>query len=286
MAGIAKIASKDLDEVNKINSAVLIGLGDALVANVLSPKTFYAGSTVLLTGVMPTVAIVAANDNYPAGCHAGNVGGLDAIDTDLAPANIKAGVTIFGKVGTSIALTDYHYYEDVAAWATYTPPALSLAILCNESGLLDWDYISLKFYDGSGWIGAHDDYSELECTANVFQDNSQNIRVQNGSGTAYKISLTGVIWSGVTDYHYYEDLAASATYTPSVQSIATLCNEYNVLTNTRIHLEFYNGAAWINSHSGGDEATCLVLQDNSQNVRVANEHTSAWKISLTGIIWS
>lgn len=72
----------------------------AAVADVLAGKTFIAGDKTLKTGTMPTVAIVAANDDYPAGYHAGNAGGLDAIDTDLAPANIKSGVTIFGKVGT------------------------------------------------------------------------------------------------------------------------------------------------------------------------------------------
>lgn len=48
----------------------------------------------------PLRAIVAANDNYEEGYHKGNAGGLDAIDTDLAPGNIKDTVTIFGKLGT------------------------------------------------------------------------------------------------------------------------------------------------------------------------------------------
>jgi len=73
----------------------------AVEAEVLDPETFYAVGGGIRTGTMPTVAIVAANDNYPAGYHAGNVGGLDAIDTDLATANIKYGVTIFGKAGST-----------------------------------------------------------------------------------------------------------------------------------------------------------------------------------------
>lgn len=48
----------------------------------------------------PTAKIVATSDNYPQGYHAGNPGGLDAIDTDLAVGNIKKDVNIFGKVGT------------------------------------------------------------------------------------------------------------------------------------------------------------------------------------------
>jgi hypothetical protein len=74
---------------------------DAAVGNVLDPKTFYAGGGAKKTGTMPTVAIVAANDDYPAGYHAGDAGGLDAIDTDLASANIKSGITIFGKAGAA-----------------------------------------------------------------------------------------------------------------------------------------------------------------------------------------
>jgi len=73
---------------------------NALVAEVMAGRTFYSVVPPRKTGIMPTVAIVAANDNYPAGYHAGNVGGLDAIDVDLAPANIKSGATIFGKLGT------------------------------------------------------------------------------------------------------------------------------------------------------------------------------------------
>lgn len=88
---------------------------DALVGDVKDPKTFYSVAEPRKTGTMPTVAIVAANDNYPAGYHAGNVGGLDAIDVDLATVNIKAGVTIFGKLGTyeqTVGQTESYYGTD------------------------------------------------------------------------------------------------------------------------------------------------------------------------------
>ncbi|HUV45157.1 MAG TPA: hypothetical protein VMW13_10050 [Dehalococcoidales bacterium] len=76
--------------------------GDAAVGDVLDPKTFYKDDPeTKLTGTLATVAIVAANDSYPAGYHVGNVGGLDAIDADLASANIKSGKTIFGKAGAA-----------------------------------------------------------------------------------------------------------------------------------------------------------------------------------------
>ena len=66
--------------------------------------------------------------------------------------------------------------------------------LFNEYDRLDSAYIHLEFYDGSGWINAHNT-TEYEASRMIFQDNSQNIRVANGSGsTAYKISLTGITW--------------------------------------------------------------------------------------------
>ncbi|MBA7522490.1 hypothetical protein ES705_14609 [subsurface metagenome] len=78
--------------------------GDALVADVKSPKTFFRDSkTAKKTGTMPTKAIVAGAETYEEGYHAGNPGGLSAIDADLAPANIKEDVNIFGKVGTLAA---------------------------------------------------------------------------------------------------------------------------------------------------------------------------------------
>lgn len=87
--------------------AEVILTGDAVVGEVIDGKFFYKDDPLVrLEGTMDTVAIVAANDNYPAGYHVGNVGGLDAIDPDLTGGNIKTGVTIFGKGGTVKAVYD------------------------------------------------------------------------------------------------------------------------------------------------------------------------------------
>ncbi|MBA7627944.1 hypothetical protein ES703_35413 [subsurface metagenome] len=74
--------------------------GDAAVADVKAGKKFYGSSASQLTGTLPTKAIVAGAETYEEGYHAGNVGGLSTIDTDLAVANIKSGITIFGFLGT------------------------------------------------------------------------------------------------------------------------------------------------------------------------------------------
>ncbi len=75
--------------------------GDALEADVKAGKTFFRDSKAAeKTGTMPTKAIVAGAETYEEGYHAGDVDGLSAIDTDLAPGNIKKDTNIFGKVGT------------------------------------------------------------------------------------------------------------------------------------------------------------------------------------------
>ncbi|GAI39314.1 unnamed protein product, partial [marine sediment metagenome] len=71
----------------------------AIEAEVIEDETFYAVSGGIRTGTMPIVEITAVNDNYLAGYHAGDGGGLAAIDVNLAAANILSGVNIFGFIG-------------------------------------------------------------------------------------------------------------------------------------------------------------------------------------------
>ena len=73
---------------------------DALITEVIDPKTFYSVAPPKKTGTMPTVALAPDSSAYPAGYHAGDVGGLPAVDGDLVAGNIKDGVTIFDVLGT------------------------------------------------------------------------------------------------------------------------------------------------------------------------------------------
>lgn len=49
---------------------------------------------------VPIRKLLATDDVYHRGFHKGNPGGLDAVDAQLAAANIKEGITIFGFLGT------------------------------------------------------------------------------------------------------------------------------------------------------------------------------------------
>lgn len=71
---------------------------DAAVTDVKDPKTFFAGGGARKTGTMPTRTLDPASENVPAGYYEATT--LSAVDEHLAPANIKQGVNIFGKVGT------------------------------------------------------------------------------------------------------------------------------------------------------------------------------------------
>lgn len=98
--------------MGRMGEAVGISVADAdaLVGEVLSPKTFYSVAAPRKTGIMPTVALAPASSAYPTGYHAGDGGGLPAIDADLAEANIKYGATIFGIAGgygRNLLTTDY-----------------------------------------------------------------------------------------------------------------------------------------------------------------------------------
>ncbi len=79
---------------------------DAGLADVLNPRTFYSVAAPRKTGTMPTVALSPASNAYPAGYHVGAVN-LQHIEPDLMPANIAAGITIFGVAGAYGVLNPY-----------------------------------------------------------------------------------------------------------------------------------------------------------------------------------
>ena len=92
-----KIMGTNFDDLAKLMGADLIIAGTALVGEVKTASTFYAGSSALLTG-SGTQTLNAANENVAAGYYAATT--LSAVDGDLAVGNIKDGVTIFGFLGT------------------------------------------------------------------------------------------------------------------------------------------------------------------------------------------
>lgn len=93
-------------------------------------------------------------------------------------------------------------------------------------------------------------------------------------------AIGGVVF---TDYRYYTDLAAAATYTPPAQSMATVTSEGD-FGSDEINLEYYDDAAWLLTISTGQ--WLVILQDANQNNRFKNDNVAARKIHLTGVTWA
>lgn len=87
---------------------------------------------------------------------------------------------------------DYHYYADLSANTTYTPPAKAIASFFNVKGELEQAFIAVQFWTGAAWVNAFSG-GPKNASMLIQQDNDQNIRIENDWGAAYKISLTGVI---------------------------------------------------------------------------------------------
>ncbi|OGR71253.1 MAG: hypothetical protein A2089_08450 [Elusimicrobia bacterium GWD2_63_28] len=107
---------------------------DAVAGNIMSGKTAYVNG-VKLTGTLPTSTLSAANDTLSAGYYAATT--LSAVDADLAAANIKSGVTVFGKTGT-LALPDTGVTGSGAAWddGAYSPAASQPSYTDNADGTI------------------------------------------------------------------------------------------------------------------------------------------------------
>jgi len=111
-----KIMGANYDDLAKLMGADLIVLGDAVVGEVKTGSTFYAGSTVLLTG-SGTQTLDPGNENVPAGYYVATT--LSAVDGDLAAGNIKKDVVIFGFTGTVEPVED-NLGTGVSATSTYS----------------------------------------------------------------------------------------------------------------------------------------------------------------------
>lgn len=77
--------------------------GNALTSDVLNGQTFYSNSTAKQTGSMETRTPSNSTPSFLSGYY--SAFDLNSIDSNLAPANIKSGTTVFGVLGTLSAGT-------------------------------------------------------------------------------------------------------------------------------------------------------------------------------------
>lgn len=195
---------------------------DAAVGEVKSGKTFYAGAEPKKTGTMPTVAIVAANDNYPAGYHVGNGGGLDAIDADLAPTNIIEGKTIFGKVGTYISYVindtifisyDAEGTNGTVSWTKVREWLIGshlksenirtyFEMKTSDAG----DAVEGRIYKGDAGFG-----TQRNTTSTTYQTYSEDLSFTGGNRLSLRVKNTGPAYATV----YYRYMRLKGTIYPT-----------------------------------------------------------------------
>ena len=91
------------------------------------------GSTHVLGAKKQTLS--SATDTVSAGYYAATM--LHAVDTDLAPANIKSGVTIFGETGT--------FTYDAATWPPYPTAGGEWVLVPGSASLGTNDFYVMKY---------------------------------------------------------------------------------------------------------------------------------------------
>lgn len=245
---------------------------DAAVGDVKDPKTFYAVAPPKKTGTMATVTIVAANDNYPTGYHAGDAGGLDAIDPNLAVANIKSGVTIFGKAGSVIQQgteTVEKYADAVMAFAaTYTPAASGIFFSVGSTAGVVIEYFSTLAgvweIPGGGWslsgfLGA------------MAIGDGTNFRIRNATGGVYEYCLMRQYYStGTYERARDEQLADGTSWTPAVSGLFA-CGAENKLGRPQIQIQ-KTTAGWSFAYETATttQQPLAIVPGDGTNLRVIN----------------
>lgn len=244
-----------------------IGASNALVGEVKQGVTFFSVTGAIKTGTMPTVAIVAGSDAYPVGYHAGDAGGLDAIDTDLAPANIAVGTTIFGHIGTHAGAPaesyEWYYTADLAASAYYTPGVSGFFSAALETEDLE------TYLQGVGWQFIHSANRGSEA---IIGDGT-NLRYRNADGAnARNIVVMRLTITGATFERYYSaDIAADSFYTPSDEGLFSVAGES--YDDAQVHGEYnYNGSWWPIIIEGGYGISLLI--GDGTNFRIHNDFGS------------
>lgn len=208
--------------VSKIDNCAL---GSAAAADILSGKTADLNCDgVAESGTMPVQTLDPANDTVSTGYYA--AGTLSAVDTDLAPANIKTGVVIFGKTGTyagpGYALPDTgqstSYTGTYGEDHDYQPAASQMNYTDNGDGTVTDNRTALMWAkDGSGpgcfngnqttWTGAITTCEELSFAGyddwrlpNV-RELSSILNLQNTFAideTYFTNTIGGIYWTSTT----------------------------------------------------------------------------------------
>ena len=244
--------------LDAIEAKIAAGTTDATADDVLSGKTFIsrAGGSgeSMVTGSIATQTLLPASETVAAGYYAATT--LSAVDADLATANIKSGITIFGIAGKPEVVD------------TSSGDAVSGEILSGKKAWVDGAEVTGNVAAGANFEGGDglktftipDGLYSGSKTATAIDKNlvTDNIRdtvtifgvlgTYTGSGGSAGLPKTGQTTSYATgdDGDLQIGIARGYTYTDPITSEAT-----NTLTDD------VTGLMWIRDHTlvngtGGD----------------------------------
>lgn len=135
-----------MDEIMAL-APVADNASGATAGNVLAGKTFWGlrtdGTWGFKTGTMPTQTLNPASTTVPAGYYAANT--LNAVDSDLSSANIRAGFSIFGVNGKA----------EVIDTTEATSPVTSSQILAGRKAFVNGTAVTGTITTGSNITGSN-----------------------------------------------------------------------------------------------------------------------------------
>lgn len=204
---------------------------------------------------------------------------LSAVDTDLAPANIKQGVTIFGKEGTlppgGTETIEKYSEGSLASGATYTPNSSGVFFSSNGQQAINVAYYSTV---AATWYPVKTLATLAGSTA---IGDGTNFQIKNNNPGARNYCLMRHYYStGTYIRDKDEQLAAGATYTPATAGFFADAAEL-----TGCYMQIYMVGTWVATFEAGmtptvDFSVTIVVGDGT-NLRVRNTAgTSSYHVTM------
>jgi hypothetical protein len=230
--GFIRIPGVDISDAN------------AVLGEVLNPKTFYSVAPPRKTGTMPTVALDPASNAYPAGYHAGDPLGLSHVDTDLHDFNIVYGVTIFGVSGIFGYFDRFYKLEILSSKGTSKP---TLAGLVSKNAQIGNQILAAYADDPASYIRL------IQLAIN----STKSLSKPTVAGTVSKNTPVGTDISILVD-GFVEETAAAVQTDKTAQARSGAIGDLNLCPMTpALNDKIYIGCAlpfyrvWVNYSQAG-----------------------------------
>lgn len=213
------------------------------------------GWLIYKAGVVVKQALSAASETVAKGLY--NATTLSTVDADLAPANIKDTVNIFGKVGTVVAggveTYEEYSYASLGIGAIYTPTDPGLF-----SAALDRRTLRANLYYGTDVL-----VGTVRGIGAIVGDGTYlDFKNESATSAYYLAVMRHYISTGTYEEYYHSDIAANTTYTPADEGLFSQAPE--VAYPVSIHFRYHTKEWHIYTDEGTERGNTLGIGDGSQ----------------------